>query len=159
MIGSLAYPIEKDDRCNASCISPWSQLRIISRIASVERILEKLLLESGKYKPVLADNGQEGWKRMAMSPPQALPHALIIDLFMPEMDGFEIVDAMQETEKLKNIPVILITGGDISTTQQEKLDSLNHHLLQKGALNPDELLSTLERSLNHLKDPSLKGKE
>ena len=78
---------------------------------------------------------------------------------MPEMDGFEIVDAMQETEKLKNIPVILITGGDISTTQQEKLDSLNHHLLQKGALNPDELLSTLERSLNHLKDPSLKGKE
>jgi CheY-like chemotaxis protein len=123
------------------------------------RLLEKLLLESGKYKPVLADNGQEGWKRMAMSPPQALPHALIIDLFMPEMDGFEIVDAMQETEKLKNIPVILITGGDISTTQQEKLDSLNHHLLQKGALNPDELLSTLERSLNHLKDPSLKGKE
>jgi hypothetical protein len=46
MIGSLAEPIEKDERCNASCISPWSQLRIISRIASVERILEKLLLEA-----------------------------------------------------------------------------------------------------------------
>jgi CheY-like chemotaxis protein len=81
---------------------------------------------------------------------------------MPEMDGFKIVDAMQEAEKLKNIPVILITGGDISAIQREKLDSLNHHLLQKGALKPEELLSTLERSLNHLKDPAhpaLKGKE
>ena len=38
--------MEKDERCKASCISPWSQLRIISRIASVESILEKLLLEA-----------------------------------------------------------------------------------------------------------------
>ncbi|MCP4142783.1 MAG: GAF domain-containing protein [Chloroflexi bacterium] len=119
------------------------------------RLLEKLLTESKKYKPVLANSGEEGWKQMLASPPQAL----ILDLFMPEMDGFKIVDAMQEKDELKNIPVILITGGDISTTQQEKLDSLNHHLLQKGALKPEELLSILGRSLEHLKEPDPKGKE
>ena len=119
------------------------------------RLLEKLLIESGKYKPIVANSGQEGWKQMLASPPQAL----VLDLFMPEMDGFKIVDAMQETEQLKNIPVILVTGGDISTTQQEKLDSLNHHLLKKGALDPDELLSALERSLDHLKEPGEQGKE
>ena len=58
---------------------------------------------------------------------------------------------MQSTDELKDIPVIIISGGDLSTTQQEKLDSLNLHLLQKGALESKELLATLERSLNHLK--------
>ena len=119
------------------------------------RLLEKLLLESGKYHPILANSGTIGWEKILSSP----PHAVILDLFMPEMDGFEIVDAMQDLDELKNIPVIIISGGDISNTQQEKLDSLNHHLLQKGALNPDDLLSTLERSLNHLKSSPQEGKQ
>jgi hypothetical protein len=46
IIGSFAEPIENEERCRASCIFPWSQLLIISLIASVERILEKLLLEA-----------------------------------------------------------------------------------------------------------------
>jgi len=70
---------------------------------------------------------------------------------MPKMDGFEIINAMQAKEDLREIPVILISGGDISKSQQEKLDSLNHHLIKKGTLDPKELLSVLERSLNHLK--------
>jgi PAS domain S-box-containing protein len=158
----LLKPIIEDDllgslgRINKSGLI--HEVLIIDDDSDDLRLLEKLLSESGKYKPVLANNGQKGWEQMLASPPQAL----ILDLFMPEMDGFKIVDAMQEAEKLKNIPVILITGGDISAIQREKLDSLNHHLLQKGALKPEELLSTLERSLNHLKDPAhpaLKGKE
>ena len=155
----LLKPIIEDDllgslgRINKSGLI--HEVLIIDDDSDDLRLLEKLLIESGKYKPIVANSGQEGWKQMLASPPQAL----VLDLFMPEMDGFKIVDAMQETEQLKNIPVILITGGDISTTQQEKLDSLNHHLLQKGALDPDELLSTLERSLDHLKEPGEQGKE
>ncbi len=111
------------------------------------RLLEKLLAESKTYKPILANSGPAGWDAITANTPQAV----ILDLFMPEMNGFEIMESMQESPHLREIPVIVISGGDLSTTQQEKLNSLNLHLLQKGSLNADDLLATLERSLNHLK--------
>ena len=78
---------------------------------------------------------------------------------MPKMDGFEIMNAMQASPDLREIPVIVISGGDLSSTQQEKLNSLNLHLLQKGTLDSKGLLATLERSLNHLKKSREKGKK
>ena len=148
----LLKPIIEDDllgslgRINKS--GEIHEVLIIDDKESDRRLLEKMLLENKKYKPILADGGLAGWEKLLSISPQAV----ILDLFMPEMDGFEIVDAMQTSEKLKNIPVIIISGGDISNTQQEKLDSLNHHLLEKGELTPEDLLSTLERSLNHFKN-------
>ncbi len=111
------------------------------------RLLEKLITKNKTYKPVLANSGPAGWEKILRQPPQAV----ILDLFMPEMDGFKIMEAMQASAKLREIPVIVISGGDLSTTQQEKLDALNLHLLQKGTLTSEDLLITLERSLNHLK--------
>ena len=119
------------------------------------RLLEKLLLESKIYKPILAESGPAGWDMIISHPPQAV----ILDLFMPEMDGFEIMEAMQASNELREIPVIVISGGDLSATQQEKLDSLNLHLLQKGTLDSKELLTTLERNLNHLKISKEKGQK
>ena len=117
------------------------------------RLLEKLLVDSKTYKPILANSGPAGWDMIVNHPPQAV----ILDLFMPEMNGFEIMDAMQASPDLREIPVIVISGGDLNTSQQEKLDSLNLHLLQKGNLDSKDLLKTLERSLNHLKKAKEKG--
>ncbi len=114
------------------------------------KILEKLLTESEKYNPILANGGPKGWDIISNNPPQAV----ILNLFMSEMDGFEIIDAMQASKDLRNIPIIAISGENLSETQEEKLASLNLHLLKKGALNTKDLLSTIERSLSHLKSPS-----
>ena len=111
------------------------------------RLLEKLLNESENYNPILAEGGVLGWKKIVNNPPQAV----VLDLFMPEKDGFQIMDAMQASSNLRDIPVIVISGGDLTTTQQEQLDTLNLQLIQKGTLHPDDLLSTLGRSLSHLK--------
>ena len=119
------------------------------------RLMEKFLVETKKYEPVLAVGGLAGWDRIITHPPQAV----ILDLFMPEMDGFEIINAMQATKTLKDIPVIVISGGDISATQQEKLTKLNHDLLQKGSLDSQELLSLLEKNLNQIKKSGGKGRK
>lgn len=119
------------------------------------RLLEKMLEENKNYVPIIANTGPAGWDKMVNSHPQAV----LLDLFMPEMGGFEIIDAMQEYSTLKDIPVIVISGGDISKTQQEKLDALNHHLLKKGSLSADELADTLERSLKRLAKPNTNAKE
>lgn len=147
----LLKPILEDDLLNAldrlNDDGTIHDILIIDDDPDDRRLLEKLLDNARGFTPILAEDGPAGWDMIVGDPPDAI----ILDLFMPKMDGFEIIDAMQAKAELRKIPVIVISGGDISTTQQEKLDSLNHHLIQKGTLDPIELLSVLERSLNHLK--------
>jgi CheY-like chemotaxis protein len=114
------------------------------------RLLEKLLEENENYHPILAESGTEGWEKIVSRP----PHAVVLDLFMPEMDGFEIIEAMQSSPELKDIPVIVVSSGDLSPAEQEKLDSWNLHLHKKGSLNPEELMETLQRTLNKFKEKS-----
>lgn len=109
-------------------------------------LLEKFLSQSSKYEPVLARGGVEGWQKLQSAP----PHAVILDLFMPDMDGFQILEKMQEKETLQDVPVIVVSGSDLTSTQQEKLSALNHHLIQKGSLDSDGLLAVLERTLRQI---------
>ena len=110
------------------------------------RLLGKLLSETDRYKPILAEGGRAGWDAIASHP----PHVILLDLFMPELDGFKIIEKLKHSPVLKEIPVIVISGGDLTIAQQEKLLALNHHIIQKGSLNPDELIMTLEKSLKRI---------
>ncbi len=155
----LLKPIIEDDLIGAlGRISQNGSIRdvlVIDDDPDDLRLIEKYLGETRKYEPILAEGGLAGWDQIVSHPPEAV----ILDLFMPEMDGFEIINAMQKYNNLKDIPVIIISGGDISVTQQEKLSKLNHHLLQKGSLDSKELLEALENSLSQIKKPGEKGKQ
>ena len=102
--------------------------------------------ETQKYEPVLAQSGQAGWERLQ----SARPSAVILDIFMPEMDGFQIIDKMREDADFKEIPVIVVSGGNLTSTEQEKLNELNHHLIEKGTLDADGLLEALDRTLKQI---------
>ena len=153
----LLKPIIEDDLINAlNRLDAGGMIREVLVIDDDEddlRLIEKLLTKTKKYEPILAQGGLAGWDRMVSAPPQAL----ILDLFMPELDGFEIVEKMQQRAELKNIPIIIVSGGDLTSTQQEKLSGLNHYLIQKGALDSDGLLETLERSLGQINSANQEG--
>jgi CheY-like chemotaxis protein len=110
------------------------------------RLVEKILNEHSQYKPVLAEGGMAGWESLLSHPPQAI----ILDLFMPDLDGFTILERMRSTSKLRDIPVVVISGVDLNPEQKRQLDNLGKRLLQKGMLNEDELFATLEKALNRL---------
>ena len=75
---------------------------------------------------------------------------MILDLFMPEMDGFTILEKMRENPKLRDIPVVVVSGVDLSTEQQQQLKEFGQRLLTKGALNENDLLSTIEHALKRI---------
>jgi PAS domain S-box-containing protein len=110
------------------------------------RLVEKILKEHSQYKPVLAEGGINGWETLLAHPPQAI----ILDLFMPDLDGFTILERMRSTAKLRDIPVVVISGVDLSPEQKKQLENLGKRMLQKGMLNEEELFTTLERALNRL---------
>ena len=111
------------------------------------RLLGKMLSEQGKYKAILAEGGPAGWSSIQSKP----PHAIVLDLFMPEMDGFTILENLRKDNKHRDTPVIVITGADLTSEQQKQLDNLGQRLLQKSSLKEKELITTIEKALQRVK--------
>ena len=79
------------------------------------------------------------------------PDAVILDLFMPDMDGFTVLGNLRSSPDFADLPVIVLTGADLSPEQQMKMTQLGQHILTKGMLKDHDLLTTLEMSLRKLK--------
>ena len=111
------------------------------------RLLGKMITEQGKYKATLAEGGPAGWNIIASK----APHAIVLDLFMPEMDGFTILERMRQDKKLRDVPVIVISGADLTADQQKQLENLGKRLLQKSSLTENELIETVENTLQRVR--------
>ena len=76
---------------------------------------------------------------------------------MPDLDGFAILERLRMNAELRDIPVIVVSGMDLSAEQKQQLDNLGQRLLQKGMVTEQELLTTLERSHKHIQTEEKKG--
>ena len=72
--------------------------------------LVSLIFKSQNIQVVGANTGQEGLDLMRRNPPDAV----LLDIMMPEMDGWEVYKEIRADEKLKNIPVIIVTARNSS---------------------------------------------
>ncbi len=112
------------------------------------RLLGKMLNDDGRYKAVLAEGGRTGWNLISSGNP---PHVIILDLFMPDMNGFQLLDKLQADKRLQDIPVIILSGMDVSSDQKKQLEEYGKQLLTKGSFNEKELLTYLQRALDRIK--------
>lgn len=68
--------------------------------------LVKLILERKGFKVSGASGGKEGWELIQ----SVLPDLVLLDLMMPDVDGWEVYQNIRDTESTKDIPVIIITA-------------------------------------------------
>ena len=110
------------------------------------RLIKKILSQHGQYKPLLAEGGRKGWDAIN----RKTPHAIILDLFMPDMDGFTILEKLRENSILREIPVLVVSGGGLTNEQQKQLDEFGQRLITKGSLNEGQLIKTIENALKRI---------
>lgn len=110
------------------------------------RLMEKILNDHGSYKPILAEGGRKGWEAIHAK----RPDAIILDIFMPEMDGFTILEKMRENAALNEIPVLVVSGGGLTNEQHQLLNDLGKRLITKGSLKEQELITTIEQALSRV---------
>jgi signal transduction histidine kinase/DNA-binding response OmpR family regulator/HAMP domain-containing protein len=101
--------------------------------------MKDILTESG-YRIYVARNGQEALEHIE----KFLPDAIILDLMMPEVDGFQVLESIRRVKKTAQIPVMILTAKHI-TKEELKFLKGNHifQLVQKGAIGKNELLSVI----------------
>jgi CheY-like chemotaxis protein len=101
------------------------------------RALLRRMLEPAGYTVVEANNGRVALERLSEVPPSVV----LLDLMMPEMDGFEFVAEFRRREAWRGIPIVVITAKDLSRDDRERLNGYVQTILQKGAHDRDTLLA------------------
>jgi CheY-like chemotaxis protein len=105
--------------------------------------LSWILQEQG-YNVEIARNGFQALAAVKMK----IPDAIILDLMMPGMDGFETLEKMRGTVETATIPVLILTAMYLSSTDLNRLKENHvHQLIQKGDVNKTALLSVVRQML------------
>lgn len=107
------------------------------------------IVKSRDLSVVEADNGRHCLELMQGQ----LPDLILLDLMMPEMDGFELLDHIRLNPKTKHIPVIIITAKDLSTDEKMALQGKVSSLLIKGSFDSDHVLHELTQLLRGIEEP------
>jgi CheY-like chemotaxis protein len=98
-------------------------------------------LEGQQWIVQEAENGREALGRL-----QAYdPDVILLDLMMPEMDGFQVVASLQNEQRWRDIPVIVITARDLEAEDRERLNSGVQTVLVKDTFRPAELVERIRR--------------
>ena len=74
-----------------------------------------------------------------------LPDIILLDLMMPEMDGFQFIAALQARPGWRKIPVIVITALDLTAADRERLNSGVERILLKDSFDPAQLVEIVRR--------------
>lgn len=83
------------------------RILIIDDVETNRFVLRNIITDMG-YQPVLAENGKQGLKIME----RIVPDLILLDVAMPEMDGFEFADIIKKDVKTRDIPIIFISAFD-----------------------------------------------
>jgi DNA-binding response OmpR family regulator len=94
---------------------------------------------------VQARNGVEALAIMS----EQRPNLVLLDLMMPEMDGFHVLEAMREQESLVDVPVVVLTARLLTEDDMTRLNAGVAAILSKGLFGTDEILARIESTLAH----------
>jgi CheY-like chemotaxis protein len=78
----------------------------------------------------------------------------IVDLDMPELNGFELIKEIKENPKFSKLPIIIYTGKENYTDDLKNIDGLFEHLLEKRSSNIEDLADTVTAMINKFDEPT-----
>jgi DNA-binding response OmpR family regulator len=134
-------------------INPKELLRLLARVQrpeiapdvlvvdddqSTRAMLRRMLVREG-WRVREAADGAEGLEQLA----RAVPAVMLLDLMMPEVDGFEVLRAVRQTAAWRDIPVVIVTSKDLTRDELEWLRGHAMDVFQKGAYSRAELIATV----------------
>jgi threonine synthase len=105
---------------------------IVDDNADDATLIRRLLEAKKSYRVFHALDGQIGLQEAR----QRLPDLVVLDLTMPNLDGFSVLEELKRDERTRHIPVMVVTARDITAAERQRLTGRVEALYQKAALSP-----------------------
>ena len=114
----------------------FPRIVIVDDTTEARLLIRRILQSQGDFTLFEATNGREALDVIR----QEQPDLIILDLMMPELDGFGVLDELKADAETANIPVIVSTAKELTSEEKAKLKGQIQSLLQKGDFMSDEFL-------------------
>lgn len=152
--GASAYltkPINEDQlRTTVShLVGSNATVLVVDDDPNAREIVTSHITQAGSYTVMTASNGREALEQIA----QTQPDLIILDLMMPEVDGFAVLERLDADVETRAIPVIVLTAKDLTQDEHELLNQRVSGLLMKGLTSPEELLRKIAELFSVEKKP------
>ena len=141
-LGAADYATKPVDRTRLSqilkryaCSHPPCPVLLVED-DDVTRQMMRAMLEKEGWAVAEAANGREALERVA----ENRPHLILLDLMMPEMDGFEFAAALHRREEWSSIPIVVLTAKDLTSEDRLRLNGYVQKILQKAGQSREEML-------------------
>jgi threonine synthase len=144
----VEYPTKESDTPQDGLLSALNQvvpnrfprIVIVDDTTDARRLIRRILQSQGNFTIYEAANGKEGLDLIR----RELPDLIILDLMMPEMDGFAVMDALKGDQETAQIPVIVATAKELTPDEKSRLGTQIQTLMQKGDFLNDEFLEEVK---------------
>ena len=131
----------------APAVSPFSggngRVVLVIDDAPQTLLILKNSLQSEDVKVVKAESGPKGLEEAR----KIKPDLIILDLLMPEMNGFEVLEALKSREETATIPVIVFTAMDLSAENKARLREKAKAIVEKGVVSQDAFVEQVQQVL------------
>lgn len=147
----LTKPIERDQlgallRKHRLTPAPPQPVLIVEDDEPTRLVIRRILEKEG-WPAQEAENGQVALEYISRS----RPGLILLDLMMPEMDGFEFMARLRQQSSNQEIPVVVITAKSLTLKEQAHLNSGVEKILQKGYYTQADLLAEVKHFIKAMK--------
>jgi CheY-like chemotaxis protein len=117
------------------CPHPPCPVLLVDDDATTRQMMRSMLEKAG-WAVSESENGRVALERVA----EDRPSLILLDLMMPEMDGFEFAAELHRHAEWRSIPIVVLTAKDLSAEELLRLNGNVHTILDKGGCSRDELM-------------------
>ena len=110
------------------------------------RYMLTFLLESSNYKVIQSVNGHDGIAKAK----NLKPDAIILDIQLPEMNGYDVAKALKKNDELKNIPIVVVTSFAMNGDKNKAFEAGAEGYIAKP-IDPDTFISQIESLIPSLR--------
>jgi PAS domain S-box-containing protein len=110
---------------------------LVAEDDTATRELFETILQRQGWNVSVVENGRQALDAVKASPPDLI----LLDLMMPEMNGFQFISELRRIPEYEAIPIVVVTAIDLTEADQFRLKGQVESVLQKGAYSQEELLN------------------
>jgi signal transduction histidine kinase/CheY-like chemotaxis protein len=138
----LTKPINRKDLAQLlkkySCAHPPCSVLVVEDDADLRKLMRRMLEQEG-WVVEEAENGRVALDRVA----ENRPELIVLDLMMPEMNGFSFLESLRQHAAWRSIPIVVVTAKDLTAEDLQCLNGYVQYIVQKGPTTREDLLREL----------------
>ena len=144
VVEHLVKPVDRERL--AATLRKWcggpAHVLVVEDDGDIRAMMRDALAAAG-WSIAEAENGRVAFDRIA----RHRPDAIVLDLVMPEMDGFEFLEGLRTRDEWRGVPVLVVTARDLTDADRQRLNGGVERIILKGGRAGDDLLREVADAL------------